>query len=191
MAIGSSSIAAVLIPSRGYNKTEILHKLEDLLVNDPECKDRFWTQSFEKVESFKTTEKGVWMLRSRVDQLLGSQSAAQAAIDAGYYDTRTIKTKKGKTVEEVRYHEHQEKHEMMQSFSSKMIGEKTVTGAEVRNTVMAVCDDEPVKRKNLLLPSHLSMSPNSPWRTTRARPSPCLCGTLPCRLRVWCPGQSR
>ena len=71
------------LPSRGYNKTELLHKLDDLLVNDIDRKDRFWTQVFEKAESGKTTEKGVWMLRSRVDRLLGKPECCTSSNRCG------------------------------------------------------------------------------------------------------------
>eukprot|EP00969_Alexandrium_andersonii_P073159 3227790-Alexandrium_andersonii.AAC.1 len=78
---------------------------------------RYWHKEVENRVSTTNREKGTWLLRSRVDAMLGGKSNTQELIDAGYFKTRPIKCG-NKKFEEVYY------------FETSKMEDHTLTGAE-------------------------------------------------------------
>ena len=73
------------LSKRGSTKTKLKQELQDMLTEDPDCKDAYWTTDIENVHKESTKRIGVWTLRARVDCLLGGKEKTQEAIDNGYY----------------------------------------------------------------------------------------------------------
>lgn len=95
------------LAGRDHAKAKQKQEFMQKLIEDSSYTDRYWTQEIEFKNSSTRRTKAKWLPRSRVDQLMGSASATQHAIDIGYFPTRTIRCANGQ-FEQVKYFEEQD-----------------------------------------------------------------------------------
>ena len=79
-----------------------------MIKKDPKCEDKYWTVSAFREHNITNSNRGIWMLKEKVETMVGSKQAVKNAIEAGVYAYRSRKSLKGKIVEEVRYYEEEE-----------------------------------------------------------------------------------
>ena len=125
------------LPKRNAGKTQLLHELEEMLKTDPKCTSSYWSMAVTRKRTIGTEAKGKWLLRERVDVMLGGKDATERAIKAGKYDTRTYK-KNGVVLQEVRYHEDIERDISENTAEGRLTGEEDMAADELKQSAQTI-----------------------------------------------------
>ena len=135
------------LPGRGAGKTMKLQEMFKKLKDGPCLEDPYWQVEISQEVKERLKERCTWVLRERVDVMLGGRDKCQRAIDAGYYDSRKVKTPSG-SVEEVRYVEGIEEEISTSTAQCAFTGQKKLTQEEATKKLKELTTNAKLMKKH-------------------------------------------